>query len=100
MAGELPNSKLLADEVSMSIEVLESISAWIRDAKKVKDKTVLSLEVGKLRRATAKLQRFENFEEELEAISDKNQQWEMISNVWVEMLAYAACHCRGNYHAQ
>ena len=37
---------------------------------------------------------------ELQAISDKNQKWEMISNVWVEMLAYAACHCRGNYHAQ
>ncbi|KAK7828885.1 hypothetical protein CFP56_029859 [Quercus suber] len=37
---------------------------------------------------------------ELQAISDENQKWEMISNVWVEMLAYAACHCRGNYHAQ
>ena len=36
---------------------------------------------------------------ELQAISDKNQKWEMISNVWVEMLANAACHCRGNYHA-
>ena len=36
----------------------------------------------------------------LEAISDKKQKWEMISNVWVEMLAYAACCCRGNYHAQ
>ena len=24
----------------------------------------------------------------------------MISSVWTEMLAYAACHCRGNYHAQ
>ncbi|KAL4625327.1 hypothetical protein ACB092_05G017100 [Castanea dentata] len=24
----------------------------------------------------------------------------IISNVWVEMLAYAACHCRGNHHAQ
>ncbi|KAM4110701.1 hypothetical protein ACJW30_05G011700 [Castanea mollissima] len=37
---------------------------------------------------------------ELQAISDKNQKWEMISNVWVEMLTNAACHCRGNYHAQ
>ena len=36
----------------------------------------------------------------LQAISDKKQKWEMISNVWVEMLAYAACHCRGNHHAQ
>ena len=36
IVGELPNSKLPADEVSMSIEVLELISAWIRDAKKVK----------------------------------------------------------------
>ena len=37
---------------------------------------------------------------ELQAISDKKQKWEMISNVWVEMLAYAACHCRGYHHAQ
>ena len=37
---------------------------------------------------------------ELQAISDKEQKWKMISNVWVEMLAYAACHCRGNHHAQ
>ena len=37
---------------------------------------------------------------DLQAISDKNQKWEMVNNVWVEMLAYAACHCRGNYHAQ
>ena len=36
----------------------------------------------------------------LQAISNKDQKWKMISNVWVEMLAYAACHCRGNYHAQ
>ncbi|XP_015901604.3 uncharacterized protein LOC107434632 [Ziziphus jujuba] len=28
------------------------------------------------------------------------EKWEMISNVWVEMLAYAASQCRGNYHAQ
>ncbi|XP_075664629.1 uncharacterized protein LOC142634223 [Castanea sativa] len=38
---------------------------------------------------------------ELQAISDdKEQKWKMIGNVWVEMLAYAACHCRGNHHAQ
>ena len=37
---------------------------------------------------------------ELQAISDKNRKWKMISNVWVEMLPYAACHCRGNYPAQ
>nr|POE54273.1 hypothetical protein CFP56_73342 [Quercus suber] len=37
---------------------------------------------------------------ELQAISDKKQKWEMINNVWVEMLAYAACCCRGNLHAQ
>ena len=30
---------------------------------------------------------------ELQAIADKEQKWKMISNVWVEMLAYAACHC-------
>ncbi|PON93455.1 hypothetical protein TorRG33x02_107330 [Trema orientale] len=37
---------------------------------------------------------------ELQAISDKCKMWEMISEVWVEMLAYAASQCRGNYHAQ
>ena len=37
---------------------------------------------------------------ELQAISDKKQKWEMINNVWVEMLAYAACCCRRNHHAQ
>ena len=37
---------------------------------------------------------------ELQAISDKEQKWKMISNIWVEMLAYAACHCRGNHHAR
>ncbi|XP_002510230.3 uncharacterized protein LOC8278883 [Ricinus communis] len=26
--------------------------------------------------------------------------WEVMGNVWVEMLAYAASHCRGTYHAQ
>ena len=36
----------------------------------------------------------------LQAIEDKNQKWEMITRNWVEMLAYAACHCRGNYHAK
>ena len=36
----------------------------------------------------------------LQAIEDKDQKWEMITMNWVEMLAYAACHCRGNYHAK
>ncbi|KAJ7970491.1 DUF594 family protein [Quillaja saponaria] len=36
----------------------------------------------------------------LQGISDKGEKWKMIGNVWVEMLAYAASHCRGNYHAQ
>ena len=37
---------------------------------------------------------------ELQALSDKCKKWEMISDVWVEMLAHAASQCRGNYHAQ
>ncbi|KAF8401083.1 hypothetical protein HHK36_014386 [Tetracentron sinense] len=28
------------------------------------------------------------------------RKWEMISDVWVEMLIFAASKCRGNYHAQ
>ncbi|RYQ88756.1 hypothetical protein Ahy_B09g095760 [Arachis hypogaea] len=30
----------------------------------------------------------------------ENQMWKVISEVWVEMLAYAACHCNGIHHAQ
>uniref|UniRef100_A0A803ND95 DUF4220 domain-containing protein n=2 Tax=Chenopodium quinoa TaxID=63459 RepID=A0A803ND95_CHEQI len=35
-----------------------------------------------------------------ELLSKKGQAWEIISQVWVEILAYAACHCRGTHHAQ
>lgn len=28
------------------------------------------------------------------------RKWEIINRVWVEILAYAACHCRGTHHAQ
>ncbi|KAM3289436.1 hypothetical protein P3S67_017724 [Capsicum chacoense] len=30
----------------------------------------------------------------------KEKKWKIISEVWVEMLAYAATHCRGNHHSQ
>uniref|UniRef100_A0A5B7BA25 DUF4220 domain-containing protein n=1 Tax=Davidia involucrata TaxID=16924 RepID=A0A5B7BA25_DAVIN len=30
----------------------------------------------------------------------KENKWEIVSGVWVEMLAYAASHCRGHHHAQ
>jgi hypothetical protein len=30
----------------------------------------------------------------------KEQKWEMISHVWVEILCHAACHCRGLDHAK
>nr|GMC70165.1 uncharacterized protein LOC109187834 [Ipomoea batatas] len=29
-----------------------------------------------------------------------NEVWEMMSKVWVELLSYGACHCRGDAHAQ
>jgi hypothetical protein len=28
------------------------------------------------------------------------QKWEFVCNVWIEILGYAASHCRGYYHAQ
>ncbi|GMY29957.1 hypothetical protein FCV25MIE_25199 [Fagus crenata] len=31
---------------------------------------------------------------------EKNQKWKLISKVWVEMLSYAASHCRPATHAQ
>nr|GMC72508.1 uncharacterized protein LOC109187834 [Ipomoea batatas] len=30
----------------------------------------------------------------------ENEVWEMMSKVWVELLSYGACHCRGDAHAQ
>ena len=31
---------------------------------------------------------------------DCERRWKIMNRVWVEILAYAACHCRGNQHAQ
>ncbi|KAK6939089.1 Protein of unknown function DUF594, partial [Dillenia turbinata] len=31
---------------------------------------------------------------------DREKMWEVVSQVWVAMLGFASCHCRGNYHAQ
>ncbi|KAK2643911.1 hypothetical protein Ddye_019106 [Dipteronia dyeriana] len=36
----------------------------------------------------------------LNKISDKRQKWEMIRDVWLEMLTYAACQSRGSQHAR
>ncbi|CAA2982439.1 Hypothetical predicted protein [Olea europaea subsp. europaea] len=33
-------------------------------------------------------------------LAKKENRWNIISGVWVEMLAYAASHCRGNHHAR
>lgn len=33
-------------------------------------------------------------------LARKEDRWKIISEVWVEMLAYAATHCRGNHHAR
>lgn len=33
-------------------------------------------------------------------LAEKEDRWKIISEVWVEMLAYAATHCRGNHHAR
>ncbi|CAK7323734.1 unnamed protein product [Dovyalis caffra] len=37
---------------------------------------------------------------QLQDISDREGKWNLVCNVWVEMLAYAASRCKGNYHAQ
>ncbi|KAK7822907.1 uncharacterized protein LOC111984922 [Quercus suber] len=31
---------------------------------------------------------------------DKEKNWEFVCNVWIEILGFAASHCRGYYHAQ
>ncbi|CAK7347558.1 unnamed protein product [Dovyalis caffra] len=37
---------------------------------------------------------------QLQDISNREEKWKLVSNVWVEMLAYAGSRCNGNYHAQ
>ncbi|KAK6124453.1 hypothetical protein DH2020_041802 [Rehmannia glutinosa] len=37
---------------------------------------------------------------ELEDSGDVKDKWEIMSKVWVELLSYAAIHCRANTHAQ
>ncbi|PQQ16168.1 uncharacterized protein Pyn_35684 [Prunus yedoensis var. nudiflora] len=32
--------------------------------------------------------------------NQKEKKWEILSQVWIEILGYAASHCRGNFHAQ
>ncbi|GKV14882.1 hypothetical protein SLEP1_g25685 [Rubroshorea leprosula] len=36
----------------------------------------------------------------LNAISDSYLKWNLLKDMWLELLAYAACHCRGNDHAR
>ncbi|CAK9167209.1 unnamed protein product [Ilex paraguariensis] len=36
---------------------------------------------------------------ELEGKDGEPDKWEIMSKVWVELLSYAACHCRANAHA-
>lgn len=31
---------------------------------------------------------------------NKEKKWKFVCDVWIEILGYAACHCRGHYHAR
>jgi hypothetical protein len=37
---------------------------------------------------------------QLQKMVEKEKKWEFVCNVWIEILGYAASHCRGYYHAQ
>lgn len=37
---------------------------------------------------------------ECEELWEKQQKWEMMSHMWIEILSYAACHCTWNDHAK
>ncbi|XP_056173953.1 uncharacterized protein LOC130139953 [Syzygium oleosum] len=37
---------------------------------------------------------------QLDEIEKREDRWKLISEVWVEMLCYAASNCKGSYHAQ
>ncbi|GKV14865.1 hypothetical protein SLEP1_g25672 [Rubroshorea leprosula] len=36
----------------------------------------------------------------LKTISDPNVKWDLMRDMWLELLAYAACHCKGSQHGQ
>ncbi|GLT90398.1 hypothetical protein SLE2022_083320 [Rubroshorea leprosula] len=36
----------------------------------------------------------------LNATPDSDLKWNLLKDMWLELLAYAACHCRGNDHAR
>ncbi|XBH59403.1 hypothetical protein VPH35_080680 [Triticum aestivum] len=39
-------------------------------------------------------------QKELLELQDEGERWEVVQGVWVEMLCYSACKCRGYLHAQ
>ncbi|XP_039155752.1 uncharacterized protein LOC120287124 [Eucalyptus grandis] len=63
-------------------------------------KTELNLTVSKGDRSKYVLFHGCRLASELDAIESREKKWEIIRDVWVEMLCYTASICKGSYHAQ
>lgn len=63
-------------------------------------KTKLNLTVAKGDRSKYVLFHGCRLASKLDKIESQEEKWEIISEVWVEMLIYAATKCKGSYHAQ
>ncbi|XP_039169429.1 uncharacterized protein LOC120293759 [Eucalyptus grandis] len=63
-------------------------------------KTKLNLTVAKGDRSKYVLFHGCRLASQLDKIESQEEKWEIISEVWAEMLCYAASKCKGSYHAQ
>ncbi|XP_056159018.1 uncharacterized protein LOC115691551 [Syzygium oleosum] len=63
-------------------------------------KTNLNLTVSKGDRSKYVLFHGCQLASQLDKIEKQEDKWKLISEVWVEMLCYAASNCKGSYHAQ
>lgn len=63
-------------------------------------KTNLNLTVSKGDRSKYVLFHGCRLASQLDEIKNQEEKWKIISEVWVEMLCYAASKCKGSYHAQ
>ncbi|XP_042475681.1 uncharacterized protein LOC122057568 [Macadamia integrifolia] len=79
--------RVVAGDISDSIESLMAVHMYVRpeEVKGDKSKSILWDAV----KLAGELQEL-----------PEDKRWEIASNVWIEMLSYAARHCTGNYHAQ
>ncbi|KAK4857350.1 hypothetical protein QYF36_027115 [Acer negundo] len=85
---QAPGQDLISKKRTQAIEMLLKVKTHVPPIK-VKGDRSKSVLFDACRLASA-----------LNKISDKKKKWEMIRDVWLELLTYAACQSRGSQHAR